>query len=332
MRILISNDDGIHARGIALLTMAARRAFGDEADIVVIAPAEERSGYSHRISLGELHVDTVDPREAMAHEPGEPTATTAYRVDGTPADCVRLALARGGPLDRARSGFFASRNMPRATTRPAADWLPDLVLAGVNHGANFGHDLHYSGTVGVAAEAAGFGVPAVAFSRLRQSHDMILDEVGPLADVVSALLVAWLEDGTLSRERTAPGGGNVLLNVNFPTIHASEYRGVRVTRVAGYCYAEHFERTGRAGRVGRGDGVDGVDGVDGDYLAIREGSVASEDLPPGSPDVLPGNVWTDEQAVRENFVSVTPLTIDWTRYAHLGNLGSRCDDWWGRVR
>ena len=319
MRILISNDDGLHARGIALLTIGARLAFGDDADIVVIAPAEERSGFSHRISLGELHVEAVDPRTAMAHELGEPTADRAYRVDGTPADCVRLALARGGPLDRARPGFFVSRNMPRANDRPEESWLPDLVLSGVNHGANFGHDLHYSGTVGVAAEAAGFGVPAVAFSRLRQSTDMIRDEVGPLADVVAGLLSAWMEDGTLRKERTAPGGGNVLLNVNFPGTHAANYAGVKVTRVAGYCYAEYFQHTGRG------------EEVDGDYLAIREGTVSSADLPPGSDAVKPGNVWTDEQAVRDNHVSVTPITIDWTRYAHLGELGSRASGWWSRM-
>ena len=84
----LSNDDGLHARGIALLTIGARLAFGDDADIVVIAPAEERSGFSHRISLGELHVEAAPWRTNRAN---------------------RRLTAR-----RARPGFFLSRNMPRA--------------------------------------------------------------------------------------------------------------------------------------------------------------------------------------------------------------------------
>ena len=128
MNLLITNDDGINAQGIAVLARAAA-AFGK---VTVVAPARQCSAMSHRITLGHpLRLEAVDfPVENV----------TAYSLDGTPADCVKAAL---------------DAILPEK---------PDVVLSGINHGYNVGYDVVYSGTVGAAMEALMNGIPAIAFS------------------------------------------------------------------------------------------------------------------------------------------------------------------------
>ncbi len=125
MRVLVTNDDGIHARGIEVLADCARQVFDE---VVVVAPSTEQSGVSQKISL---HA----PLRLDAH--GE----DRYSVDGTPVDSVFVALAH-----------------------VLKDRRPDLVLSGINHGPNVGYDVYYSGTVGAAREGLIHGVPSVAFS------------------------------------------------------------------------------------------------------------------------------------------------------------------------
>ena len=127
MRLLLTNDDGIDAPGLAALEAAAT-AFGGEA--IVVAPAEPHSGCGHRLTTDRpLAVHAVSARR--------------YRVDGTPADCIRLGLAQiAGDVD--------------------------LVLSGINAGGNLGIDVHHSGTVAAAREAALHGLPAVAVSQLHR--------------------------------------------------------------------------------------------------------------------------------------------------------------------
>jgi len=124
VRILLTNDDGIHARGLEALTEAVK----DLGEVEVIAPEQEQSAASHSLSLHR-------PLRVRQHGPGRRS------VDGTPADCVYLAL----------------HHLLR-------DARPDLVLSGINHGPNLATDVFYSGTVAAAREAALAGLPAVAFS------------------------------------------------------------------------------------------------------------------------------------------------------------------------
>lgn len=129
MNILITNDDGINAPGIAVLAEVAS-AFGD---VTVVAPASQCSAMSHRI--------TFKPMKVEEHQLGIP-GVKAYSVDGTPADCVKTAV------DALMEG------------------KPDVVLSGINNGYNVGFDIAYSGTVGAAMEALMLGIPAVALSQL----------------------------------------------------------------------------------------------------------------------------------------------------------------------
>jgi len=166
MKILLTNDDGIDAPGLEALAVAARR-LGGEA--VVAAPATPHSGCGHRVTTdGAVVVDEVGPGR--------------FRVHGTPADCVRLALAR---------------------------LVPDvgLVLSGINAGGNLGADVHRSGTVAAAREAALHGRPAVAASLYRRGR--------PTDDWRRA--AAWLADLLESlRGRPLPGGE--FWNVNLPDL------------------------------------------------------------------------------------------------------------------
>lgn len=178
-RILVTNDDGIHAHGLETLEKVAR-AVGD--DVWVVAPETNQSGAAHSLTL-------TRPLRVRQH------GGRRFSVDGTPTDCVLIALQRiveGGPVD--------------------------LVLSGVNHGGNLGEDVTYSGTVAAAMEAAMFKVPAIAFSQVCASRQRIpwatAERFAPL--VVERLLgMPWPED--------------VLVNVNIPDLPPDEVRGIRVT-------------------------------------------------------------------------------------------------------
>lgn len=182
--VLVTNDDGVHAAGLRRL----REAMLPIGHVVVVAPTHEQSASSHAITIDR-------PLRHVQH------AADVHSIDGTPADCVYLAL-------------FEPRFLPRR---------PDLVVSGINEGPNIGTSVFYSGTVAGAREAALRGIPAVAFS-----HDGSGDEpwAGDLAsEIVRRLLGAQ-----------KPEGPTVLLNVNFP---AERPHGIRVTRVGRQIYEEN---------------------------------------------------------------------------------------------
>jgi 5'-nucleotidase len=194
--ILLSNDDGFRAAGL----LEARRALLEIADVVVCAPYTEQSATSHSISL-------TTPLRLREHEPG------LFSLDGTPADCVYVALCSHG------------RVLPRR---------PDLVVSGINHGLNLAGDVFYSGTVAAAREAALRGVRGLALS------------AGPDADLAGAAGCAVsLVQAFLSEPLPTPGLG-VLLNVNFP---AGKRWPVRATRLGLRQYEEiaEFRRDPRGG-------------------------------------------------------------------------------------
>ena len=238
MRILLSNDDGYQAPGLQALADA----LSTVAEIVVVAPDQDRSGASNSLTL-------VNPLRARTMENG------FIRVDGTPTDCVHLAIT--GLLDED----------------------PDLVVSGINAGPNMGDDVLYSGTVAAATEGRFLGLPAIAVSM--NSHDPRHIETGAR---VALELVQRLDRSPLTE--------NVILNVNVPDLPYEALRGFRSTRLGHRHKAEPVVKTTDP----RGKTI---------YWVGPAG--AEQDAGPG----------TDFHAVREGFVSITPLQVDLTRHSAL---------------
>ena len=178
-RILVTNDDGVNAPGLKVLEKIARQL---STDVWVVAPEVEQSGAGHSLTLRRpLQVRRVSPRR--------------FAVDGTPTDCVLLAVNR----------LIEGRR-------------PDLVLSGVNRGSNLGEDVTYSGTIAAAMEGTLLGIPSVALSQMREGQTLAW-HVGLKhgADVIRRLVsVPWTE--------------GVLVNVNFPYLAKGEISGVQVVR------------------------------------------------------------------------------------------------------
>jgi 5'-nucleotidase len=238
MRILISNDDGYFAPGLAALAEALR----DMAEIVVVAPERDRSGASNSLTLDR-------PLSVR-------TASTGYLyLNGTPTDCVHVAV----------TGLLDSR--------------PDLVVSGINDGANMGDDTIYSGTVAAAMEGFLLGVPAIAFSLANRGHEHLDSAARVARDVVRRFI-----------ERPYPSAGPVLLNVNIPNLPYERIGGIVATRLGKRHHAEEVVRATNP----RGETV---------YWIGPAGS--AKDAGPG----------TDFFAVAAGQVSVTPLHIDLTATA-----------------
>ncbi len=190
MNILISNDDGIHARGLEVLADVCRGV----GHVSVVAPDREQSGASHSLTL---------------HRPLRPLRRPdgAYQVDGTPTDCVLLAL---GQLLSAK---------------------PKYVFSGINHGPNMGEDVLYSGTVAAAMEGLSLGIPGVAFS-LASSDLALLDSQR-----------IWLERLITTIVDISRFPKDTLLNVNLPAIPGSEIKGIRATTLGKRVYSESIVET-----------------------------------------------------------------------------------------
>ena len=221
--ILLSNDDGVAAPGL----MALHAALGPVGEVHIVAPEREQSANSHSLTLHRpLRHRRVEPR--------------IHAIDGTPADCVYVALYYEGMLPR----------------------RPSLVLSGINVGPNLGSDIHYSGTVAAAREGALRGIPSIALS-MCDGADLGL-AAGTARDMASRLLSARPPDGP------AP-----LLNVNFP---AGTPRGVRVTSLGRRMYHDEvIARLDPRGREyfwlgGPGHGNELLEGSDTE--AIEHGYVA----------------------------------------------------------
>ncbi|HEY4105678.1 MAG TPA: 5'/3'-nucleotidase SurE [Polyangiaceae bacterium] len=219
--ILLSNDDGYRSRGI----QAMQRALAEFAEVIVCAPEIEQSATSHALSVH---------RALRLFEP----APGVFSIDGTPADCVYVAL------------HGRTRILPR--------W-PDIVVSGVNHGVNLGDDVFYSGTVAAAREAALKGIPAMAVSA---PHDADMDVAASLAQRVTQAL--------LFHQITNP----LLLNLNVP----KGYSSVRSTRLGRRIYHDevHFRLDPR-GREYMWLGGAGVDhpGLSGSDVEAFDAGIAS---------------------------------------------------------
>ncbi len=253
MRILISNDDGILAPGLAALYAAV----ADLGEVHVVAPDSPQSAAGHSITL--RHPLVIQPVQVYSPQP-----FTGTSVNGRPADCVRLAL----------------RNLLPSP--------PDLVLSGINEGSNIGINVFYSGTVAAAAEAAIFGIPAVAFSA---------DMVGGVDFARAAKLCRGVLDSLLDGRTNPPGlGRGDLINVNIPALTGENPRGFRVARqsTAGLedLYYPVVDDQGRqCYRLGD---------------AYKFLSDSEED--------------TDVVRLAEGYVTVTPLHVDMTNHDRLPSL------------
>lgn len=251
MRILITNDDGVYAPGLAAL----HQALAKEHEVTVAAPETEQSAVGHAITLS----DPIRVRPL-----GPPNGYQGWAVSGTPADCVKLALCE------------------------LLDQPPELVVSGINLGANLGVNLLYSGTVSAATEAALQGLPAVAISL-----DTHQDPDFSTAAAFAARLVKQL--GHLPMGKIAP------LNVNVPAIAPDKIKGVRFTRQSQARLQERFiKRVDPHGhtyywQAGENMGTEG--GLDCDYPALLAGYITitplSHDLT--HDEMLSGLLNTDLQ-------------------------------------
>jgi len=193
MRLLCTNDDGILAFGLECLVKAASRI----GEVTIVAPDREQSATSHSLTLHH-------PIRAVQRDDHR------YQVDGTPTDCVMLAVEALMP------------------TRP------DFVLSGINHGHNMGEDVLYSGTVAAAMEGVSLGIRAIALSfaggELKADPDLLADQV----DVVERLLAHLTGLSNIPRD--------TLLNINLPPLRGGAIKGVRLTRLGRRVYSDSLMR------------------------------------------------------------------------------------------
>lgn len=234
MMILVCNDDGIQSEGLTTLEAALQ----DLGDIYTVAPDREQNSTSHALTLHRpLRVQEVGHRRLA--------------VDGTPADCVKLAL----------TGLLPAK--------------PVLVVSGINKGPNLGDDIIYSGTVSAAIEGTLLGIPAIAVSLVTFQNFVFQ----PAAEFAAALARAVLEQGL-------PSG--TLLNVNVPPIPKAEIKGWRLTRQGKRHYSEEVvERVDPRGRkyywIG-GDHLGFAHDEGTDCVAVDEGYIAVTPLRPDFTD------------------------------------------------
>ena len=250
-RILVTNDDGIHAPGLRVLERIARR-IGEE--VWVVAPETDQSGAGHSLTLRRpLRVRRVSHRR--------------FAVDGTPTDCVLLGLQH------------------------ILDAPADLVLSGINAGANLGEDVTYSGTVAAAMEATLLGVRAVALSQATDDRNRTrwsTAETFAFRLVTRLLDLSWAE--------------GVFMNVNFPDRPVHAVQGVRVTRQGRRKIGDHL--------------VERIDPRGDPYIWI--GALRGDDRHVDG---------TDLAAVAAGCVSITPIQLDMTHRESLELLRRTFDSW-----
>ena len=247
MHILLTNDDGIHAPGL----WALYKRFSGKHAVSVIAPDREQSAVGHGITLLEplraTHV-SIDG------------ACPGYAVHGTPADCVKL-----GVLELLES-------------------KPDMVIAGINPGANVGVNINYSGTVAAAKEAAFYGMPAIAVS-IRRDAANYYDEAAFFIEQLAAKVV----------KHGLPFG--TFLNVNIPNMPLKQIAGIRISKLGIAIFPEYVEKR--------------LDPRNRPYYWQGCDSLAADD----NPEI-------DGTALCENFISITPISCDMTDYKFFEALKS----------
>ncbi len=251
MRILLTNDDGINAPGLNVLERIARKLSDD---VWICAPSEEQSGAGHSLTL-------TKPIRMHKH------AERRFSVAGTPTDSVTMALKKVLPEP------------------------PDLILSGVNRGANLGDDVTYSGTVSAAIEGALAGIRSIALSQVYSKEGMADSVPFDAAEAWGERVIRQLID--------TPFTPRTLINVNFPPLTADAVKGVRAVRQGFHDY-------------GRGSVVEGKDPRG--YRYYWFGLYGIEHTPGHDSDL---------EAIGDGYISVTPLHLDLTHDASMVALKAK---------
>ena len=244
--ILVTNDDGIFAPGIYALW----EAMNEIGDVTVVAPDSEKSAVGHAITL----TDPIRVQEMKGKN-----GFSGFAVKGTPADCVKIA------------------------GRALMETPPDIVVSGINSGANIGSDIIYSGTVSAATEGTILGIPSVAFSLTSiKSGDMSASKT-VAKNVVGKIISNGLPNG-------------ILLNVNVPNIPQDSIKGYKVTKQGNTVFKDSFEK--------------------------REDPRGKFYYWMGGESTKDADEETDSYAVHEGYISITPIHYQLTEKSFLKNLNS----------
>ena len=243
MRILLSNDDGVYAKGIQVLQQALMQI----AEVTTVGPDRNCSGASNSLTL-------LNPLRTQQLENG------FIAVNGTPTQCVKLAIIQ------------------------LLDFTPDLVVAGINHGANLGDDVLYSGTVAAATEGRHLGLPAIAVSLAGRDEQHFATAAHVTVQVIRQL-------------KSHPLPADQILNINVPAIPLAELKGIQVTRLGRRHKAETMTST--TDPWGR--------------KIYWYGSLGPE---------LDAGEGTDFYAIANGYASITPLHVDMSAYKSMETLSN----------
>lgn len=242
--ILVTNDDGIHAKGLFFLAQIAK----DFGEVVVVAPDKPQSGMGHAVTM---HSPLWLKKEKM-------DSVSAYSTSGTPVDCVKIAVYE------------------------VMHRKPDLILSGVNHGANSSINVIYSGTMSAAVEGAVEGIPSIGFSLLDHSEDADFSKSEPfLRKIIEKVIQNRMPLGSC-------------LNVNIPK---SKPKGIKICRQAKGFWEDYFEKR--------------KDPQGNDYYWMK-----------GDFKVLEKGEDTDLWALDHGYISVVPTQFDMTAHHAIANLNT----------
>ena len=244
-KILITNDDGISSRGIYALW----EAMNDIGETFIAAPSAEQSASSHSLTLSSpLRVEILERKNGFK----------GWSISGTPVDCVKIAI----------------RSLMKKS--------PDILVSGVNHGANLGNNIMYSGAVSAAAEGMIMGVPSIAISLASYETD----NYGAVKKYAKNIVAKVLDHGLPQ---------DTLLNVNVPYCKLKEIRGLKITSQGNQYFIDEYEKR--------------IDPRNSEYYWIK-GQMIDEDQ----------SIDYDGKAIQENYVSVTPIHFKLTNELYKEDL------------
>ncbi|MFW6022466.1 MAG: 5'/3'-nucleotidase SurE [Halanaerobiaceae bacterium] len=241
MKILLTNDDGIYADGIQIL---AEKLYKKNHEICIAAPDRERSAAGHSITI----VNPIRAKKIIIPHKD----ISAYKITGTPADCVKLGIEKISPFK------------------------PDLVISGINTGPNLGYDVLYSGTVSAAIEAWMVGYHSIAVSLAIKMEKNFSTAADYIANFIEEH--KWKKD-----EKT------LLLNINIPDVNKDKIAGIKITELGTSLYEDTFEER--------------IDPSGNKYYWLTGGNGREEK-----------SIKTDIWAIKNNYVSITPLKVNLNDY------------------
>lgn len=249
MRILLTNDDGIHSVGLRALAEKLSR----DHDVFVISPDRERSAAGHSLTLHKpLRVDKVSMGLKIVQ---------AWETTGTPSDCIKIGL------------------------NCILEEKPDLIVSGINYGPNLGSDVLYSGTVSAALEGAVLGIPSIAVSLFGSGDFLDTDFIYP-AEFMARFMNNIVKINFPKK---------TILNINFPAVDEDEITGIEITKLGTRMYTDTYEKR--------------LDPRGKTYYWLAGEFIKGDDEP-----------GTDITAIRNNKISITPVTFEITQKSIMPEL------------